>query len=118
MSNHMPLNEKLVRFIEPRVYRDQKGKPLSVAVYATDDMPLSPAETVAIKKNPSQADIDRLRRMVTAANAHDAMLQALKTTAGNIRSIGQAGVLGPVYESYRPWLEVVEAAIAKAEGDE
>lgn len=42
------------------------------------------------------------------------MLEALKVTAGNIRSL-----MGPcpdvVFEPYRVWLEVVEAAIAEAE---
>lgn len=40
------------------------------------------------------------------------MLATLKTTAGNIRSLGPAGAVG---ESYREWLKVVEDAIAAAE---
>lgn len=51
--------------------------------------------------------------IVRACNAHDEMLEALRTTAGNIRSLGPAGALG---ESYREWLRVVEDAIARAEG--
>lgn len=41
------------------------------------------------------------------------LLEALKTTAGNIRSLGPAGA---IREPYTPWLGVVEAAIAKSEG--
>jgi hypothetical protein len=43
--------------------------------------------------------------------AADVMLQALKTTAGNIRSLGPAGAIP---EPYKVWLDVVENAIAKA----
>lgn len=41
------------------------------------------------------------------------LLAALKTTAGNIRSLGPAGALP---DSCSVWLRVVDAAIAKAEG--
>lgn len=44
------------------------------------------------------------------------LLDVLKTTAGNIRSLGPAGALGSLPEPYTVWLAVVEAAIAKAEG--
>jgi len=48
-----------------------------------------------------------------------AMLEALRTTEGNIRSLGPAGALGDVYMPYRIWLKVVQDAIAagKAELD-
>jgi len=47
------------------------------------------------------------------AAAHE-LLEALKTTAGNIRSLGPAGALGSVPMEYERWLAVVDAAIAKA----
>jgi hypothetical protein len=40
------------------------------------------------------------------------VLAALRVTAGNIRSLGPAGALG---ESYRVWLDVVEAALKQGE---
>ena len=42
------------------------------------------------------------------------MLEALKTTAGNIRSLGPAGALASVYEPYEKWLALVEDAISEA----
>jgi len=44
------------------------------------------------------------------------MLEALRTTAANIRSLGPAGALDAVPMPYQQWLAVVETAIAKAEG--
>lgn len=52
---------------------------------------------------------------VASAELIRELLDALLTTAGNIRSLGPAGALQP-YTEYREWLAVVEAAIAKAEG--
>lgn len=43
------------------------------------------------------------------------MLDALKTTAGNIRSLGPAGALSAVPVEYREWLRVIDSAIADAE---
>lgn len=43
------------------------------------------------------------------------LLEALKTTAANIRSLGPAGALDQVPMPYREWLAVVDAAIATAE---
>lgn len=51
------------------------------------------------------------------AKARVAMLEALRVTAGNIRSLGPAGALGPVYTPYRTWLKVVDEAIRIAERD-
>jgi hypothetical protein len=42
------------------------------------------------------------------------MAEALETTAKNICSLGPAGALAPTFECYRPWLELVEAALAAA----
>lgn len=55
-----------------------------------------------------------VRLMVAAPD----MLEALKTTAGNIRSLGPAGALTRIPMEYREWLAVVDAAIAKAEGSQ
>lgn len=41
-----------------------------------------------------------------------AMLEALRVTEGNIRSLGPAGQLADVYPVYRIWLRVVQEAIA------
>jgi hypothetical protein len=49
--------------------------------------------------------------------AAPALYEALATTAGNIRSLGPAGALAPTFECYRPWLEMVEAALAAAQGE-
>jgi hypothetical protein len=83
-----------------------------------------------VTPDQARAAADKLQRIVTgavnanqsaenaavcAAAAND-MLEALKTTAGNISSLGLAGALGPTWLSYAPWLAVVDAAIAKAEG--
>ena len=46
-----------------------------------------------------------------------AALDALQTTAGNIRSLGPAGALGDPYKPYRPWLALVERAIAALEAE-
>lgn len=53
-------------------------------------------------------EIEHLRK-ITAA-----MLQVLKTTRGNISSLGPAGALGNVYEPYTVWLQVVDDVIASA----
>ena len=45
------------------------------------------------------------------------MLEVLKTTRGNIASLGPAGALGPVYSNYVEWLKIVDDAIAKATGE-
>lgn len=44
------------------------------------------------------------------------LLDALILTAGNIRSCGPAGALGPVHRDFEVWLAVVDAAIAAAVG--
>ena len=46
------------------------------------------------------------------------LLDVLKVTAGNIRSLGPAGALSRVYEPYTVWLQAVEDVIRKAEGVE
>ena len=46
------------------------------------------------------------------------LLEALRVTAGNIRSLGPAGALDQVPMPYVQWLAMVEAAVAKAEGRE
>lgn len=51
---------------------------------------------------------------------HDEMLETLRTTRGNIRSLGPAGALDALPEDlpwmpYRPWLAAVEQAIDHAE---
>ena len=56
--------------------------------------------------------VEDAAHIVRALNAHEPMLEILKTTAGNIRSLGPAGRLASDYEV---WLAEVEAAIAKAE---
>lgn len=43
-----------------------------------------------------------------------AMLNILRVTAGNIRSLGPAGALEP-FEPYRLWLALIEDAIKQAE---
>jgi len=49
--------------------------------------------------------------------ATKAALDALQTTAGNIRSLGPAGALSEPYTPYRPWLALVERAIAALEAE-
>jgi hypothetical protein len=43
------------------------------------------------------------------------MLEALKTTRGNIQSLGPAGCLDEVWPPYRIWLHVVSQAIEAGE---
>lgn len=45
------------------------------------------------------------------------MLEALRVTSGNIRSLGPSGALGPVFTPYKIWLRVVDDAIRLAERD-
>lgn len=44
------------------------------------------------------------------------LLAILEVTRGNLRSLGPAGALGPVYAPYTVWLHGVEAALAHAQG--
>lgn len=44
----------------------------------------------------------------------DRLVEVLRTTAGNIRSLGPAGALDMVPEPYQRWLAGVEAAINEA----
>jgi hypothetical protein len=59
-------------------------------------------------------------RQIDMSIAQDAvirdLLSALKTTRGNIMSLGPAGALDQVPMPYREWLAVVDEAISKAEG--
>lgn len=48
------------------------------------------------------------------STASATILEALRTTAGNISSLGPAGALGP-REVYEPWLRTVKSSIALAE---
>lgn len=61
-------------------------------------------------------DTEAAARIDRALVAYEPMLEILKTTAGNIRSLGPAGALGPVFREYEVWLAEVDAAIAKAGG--
>lgn len=49
--------------------------------------------------------------------ASPAMLEALRTTAGNIRSLGPAGAIEP-FTPYLEWLRLIEETIALATGEE
>lgn len=44
------------------------------------------------------------------------LLEALRITIGNVRSLGPAGALAPVHTPYREWLAQLEAAYTKATG--
>lgn len=63
--------------------------------------------------SPQYHEQDANARLIAAAPD---LLDVLRVTAGNIRSLGPAGALANVYTPYEVWLAVVEAAIAKAEG--
>ena len=65
-----------------------------------------------IRRAGEGAFAEALANATLFAASHD-MLEALKTTAGNIRSLGPAGAIP---ESYKVWLDVVETAIAQARG--
>jgi hypothetical protein len=58
------------------------------------------------------SEMKKARLIVLAVNCHAAILEVLKVTAENIRSLREAKVCN----TYDNWLEVVEAAIAKAGG--
>ncbi len=53
--------------------------------------------------------------MKGAPEASRLMLAALKTTRGNIQSLGPAGCLDEVWPPYRIWLQVVCQAIEAGE---
>ena len=59
---------------------------------------------------PAEANV----RLIAAAPD---LLEALQITRGNIASLGPAGALTP-YTSYQEWLAMVDAAIAKALGEQ
>lgn len=42
------------------------------------------------------------------------LLEIVRVSIGNVRSLGPAGALGPVYEPYTVWLAHLEAAYAAA----
>lgn len=50
----------------------------------------------------------------TVAEEIDRMREALRVTAGNIKSLGPAGAIGPGRE-YEEWLRLVEAALVGEE---
>ena len=54
-------------------------------------------------------------RLITAAPE---LLEVLKTTLGNIKSLGPAGALDSVPMPYQVWTQVVADAIAKATGEQ
>ncbi len=53
--------------------------------------------------------------MKSAPSALLLMLEALKTTQGNIQSLGPSGALGDVWPPYRTWLRIVSEAIEAGE---
>lgn len=52
-------------------------------------------------------------RLITAAPD---LLEMVRITIGNVRSLGPAGALDKVWPAYREWLAQLEAAYAKATG--
>lgn len=68
------------------------------------------AELMPLGATPEQAAANG--RLIAAAPA---MLDALRTTAGNIRSLGPAGAI-PFYP-YIEWLRVIEETIEAATGE-
>lgn len=42
------------------------------------------------------------------------LAEAVRTSVGNVRSLGPAGALGP-FESYRAWLEQLEGSLSRAQ---
>ncbi len=65
------------------------------------------------EKPQVEQERERIEANLALIAAAPDLLEALRTTAGNIRSLGPAGALP---EPYREWLRVVDEAIAKAEG--
>lgn len=64
----------------------------------------------------AQLSVHQFAEAIRAEEAakRDALVKILKTTAGNIRSLGPAGALDQVPMPYRIWLEEVEKALAAA----
>lgn len=58
---------------------------------------------------------DRLRQVDALYAEKKVLLAALKTTAGNIKSLADASLRTENDGPLGPWLEVVNAAIARAE---
>lgn len=62
---------------------------------------------------------EEMRRInMQAISAVPELIEALETTRGNILSLGPAGALDEVPMPYREWLAVVDAALAKALGEQ
>lgn len=53
--------------------------------------------------------------MLEAAGAPE-LLEIVRITIGNVRSLGPAGALAQVYTPYREWLAQLEAAYTNATG--
>lgn len=66
--------------------------------------------------SPQDSGLAATRREqdATLIAAAPELLEALKTTAGNIRSL-HSSTGGELYAAYTEWLKTVEAAIKKAE---
>lgn len=96
-------------------YDGGTGEPFTNIYHATltDGVHLGQPLPLVIGRTEGANNKANAEFLVRAANVHDELVEVLKTTAGNIRSIGPAGAL---YEPYTAWLAGVEAAIAKAEG--
>lgn len=54
----------------------------------------------------------------SVASQRDELLEIVRVTIGNVRSLGPAGALAKVYEPYQEWLAQLEAAYAKATGSD
>lgn len=69
---------------------------------------------------PGVADLTHfgalVEREVLSRAAVADLLEIVRTTIGNVRSLGPAGALAPVYTPYRIWLAQLEAAYTKATG--
>lgn len=64
----------------------------------------------------AKGSADRVEANARLLAASPEMLAVLKTTLGNIMSLGPAGALESVPMPFRVWAQVVSDVIAKAEG--
>jgi hypothetical protein len=95
--------------VPPEAHADPDlNVPQDTAFWIVESSPAG--EVLAGVEQTSRGEGEANARLMAAAPK---LLDALKTTAGNIRSLGPAGAIPTPYEH---WLRVVDDAIAKAEG--
>jgi hypothetical protein len=86
---------------------------------STDDERLFPEDHEGItwaEDEVGDFDVQYVRADLAAVTPE--LLEIVRITIGNVRSLGPAGALAPVHTPYREWLAQLEAAYTKASGEQ